>query len=70
MNQVYGKVTLDISLPVQANEETLALMEASFKLHPERLVMYELFAVDSHGYRFKVDTHNTGKVEFDEFIDC
>jgi hypothetical protein len=69
MNQVYGKLTLDISLPVQATEETLALMEASFKLHPERLVIYELYAVDCKGHRFKVDTHNTGKVNLDEFLE-
>lgn len=68
-NQVFGTITLDVSVPVQANEETIALLEAGFKLHPERLIAYELYAIDSHGHRFRVDTHNTGKVDLNDFIE-
>lgn len=69
MNQVFGKITLDISVGVQATEETIALMEANYKLHPERLICYELYAIDSYGHRFRVDTHNTGKVDLTEFLE-
>jgi hypothetical protein len=68
-NHVFGKVTLNISLPVQNTDETLALLEANFKLHPLRIAVFELYAIAGNGERFKVETYEADSVELTEFID-
>lgn len=55
MKSVVGKLILDVLLPVENETEELALLEANYKLDPERLIGYELYAVDCRGNRIKVN---------------
>lgn len=55
MKSVVGKLILDVLLPVENDTEELALLEANYKLDPERLIGYELYALDCKGNRIKVN---------------
>jgi hypothetical protein len=66
---VHGKIVLNVSLPVENTDETLALLEANFKLHPLRIAVFELYAIAGSGERFKVETYEADSVELTEFID-
>jgi len=55
MNSVVGKLILDVILPVENETEELGLLEANYKLDPDRLVGYEVYALDCKGERIKVN---------------
>jgi hypothetical protein len=55
MNSVVGKLILDVILPVENDTEELGLMEANYRLNPERLIGYEVYAVNCKGEQIKVN---------------
>lgn len=67
MNQVFGRMVLNVSVGVQSGAE-YGVMEANYNLNPDRIIAYELVAVDSKGIKHKIDVHEALDVELDEFI--
>jgi hypothetical protein len=57
-NEVYGQVILDISVPTDENNETIALMKENFRLSPYRIVKPELSFEDVNGIVHTVKIHN------------
>lgn len=67
-NEVYGEAKLDISIPVEANEETLGLLEANYKLDTDRITHIELTVTTIDGKIHTVRVHNLD-VNLDKFTD-
>lgn len=69
MSLVFGNVNLLVSLPAESQSEEMAILQANYRLHPELIIKYELFATNCHGERFKVDVHDSNATVFDDFIE-
>lgn len=67
MNQVFGDLNLIVSVPVEAESETLGLLEANYKYNNSRFIAYKVVAVDCDGSE-KVFTAHEGNLELDKFI--
>lgn len=62
-NEVYGSITLDCCVPVESNNQELALLEANYNYNDLRFVEYEVIATDHKGNKHKFKKiHN---VEFE-----
>jgi hypothetical protein len=66
---VYGKLNLSVIVPVNAESETMGLLEANYKLEPNRIIGYELVAVDCKGERHKIDVCDCSEVLLNEYLD-
>jgi hypothetical protein len=47
--KVLGTITLNCLIDVDSEEETLGLLQANYKMNPEKFVKWKLTAIDSHG---------------------
>lgn len=63
---VYGTIELNVSVPVEAESNTGALLEANLKLHPDLVVLWELTAVDCNGERHTVTVNECVKSTLDD----
>ncbi|PLR72322.1 hypothetical protein [Bacillus sp. UMB0728] len=68
MVDVHGKLELDVSLPSKFNDDTLAMLDVNYRLHPDLIVSYKVIATDSKGNEIELDCHS-GKVTLDEVTD-
>jgi hypothetical protein len=66
---VYGKLNLSVIVPVNAESETMGLLEANYKLEPSKIIAYELVAVDCKGERHKINVCDCSSVNLDEYLD-
>jgi hypothetical protein len=63
---VFGTMNLVVSVPVENENETLALMEANYKF--ANIIGYEMYAIDCRGNRQKVFVHES-KADLNEFVE-
>ncbi len=68
MANVHGKLELDVSLRSKYEEETLAMLDVNYRLHPDLIVSYKVIATDCNGNEIVLDCHS-GKVTLDEVTD-
>lgn len=69
-SNVHGNISLNISVPVDANSETLALLEANFNYAIQRIIGYgKIIMTDINGNPLHVEIHDIVKLELDEFIE-
>jgi len=58
-NEIYGEITLGVKMPVSANNERLAMLEAHYKVSNEITDIVDIVAID----------HITGRVHKIDIID-
>ncbi|MCP1159451.1 hypothetical protein [Bacillus infantis] len=68
MVDVHGKLELDVSLPSKFNDDTLAMLDVNYRLHPDLIVSFKVVATDCRGNEIELDCHS-GKVTLDEVTD-
>jgi hypothetical protein len=66
---VFGKMNLLVSVDVNANDETMGLLEANYRYNPNVLIGYELYAVDCKGVKHKIAVHDCDNIELVEFVE-
>ena len=66
-NEVYGTMTMDISVDVESDTEKMAMMEANYKYNDYGLVDCWAYVVDRNGTIHKIRIHNF-KIDLVEFI--
>ncbi|MGG3892006.1 hypothetical protein [Metabacillus fastidiosus] len=57
-NEVYGEATIDLSVEVDSDNETMGMLEAGYKLDPDRIIYAELLIRTIDGQVIKVNVHN------------
>lgn len=67
-NEVYGTVTLDVSVDVESNNEEMGLIEAKHKYDDYRLLDCWVYVMDRDGNVHKLNVHNF-KINLCEFMD-
>lgn len=68
-NEVYGEARVDISLPIEAMNEELGILEANYKMDTERISYAELKIIDLNGKVNTVRVHNLEIINLDRFTD-
>ena len=58
-NEIYGEITLGVKMPVSANNERLAMLEAHYKVSNEITDIVDIKAID----------HITGRIHNIDVID-
>lgn len=66
-NEVYGTMTLDVSVDVESDNAEMALMEADDKYNEMRFIDCELYLTDRNGIIHKINIHNF-KIKLIEFM--
>jgi hypothetical protein len=69
MNQVYGKMNLEVSVDVESDDETMGLLEANYTFNPNRFIHYEITALDCKGIKHKIHVNDVSLIDLNEFID-
>lgn len=58
MALVFGKMTFDVSVGVKSEDETMGILEANYKVNPERMISYKLVAMDHNGIEHVLHIHD------------
>lgn len=69
MANIFGKMNLVVSVPVESESETMGLLEANYRYNPNMLIGYELYAVDCKGVKHKIAVHDCDNIELVEFVE-
>ncbi|MBT2723067.1 hypothetical protein [Bacillus sp. ISL-46] len=71
MNQVFGKMVLDVAVDVESQNESMGLLEANYNLNPNRIIAYKLVAVDCKGKEHIIHVNDAvGEFELTEFVEA
>lgn len=68
MGNVFGKINLSVLVNVESNDETLGLLQANYKLNPERIVKWKLVAIDPKGNEEDIEVCNVDEVDLNEIV--
>lgn len=68
MNNVFGELLVSVLLPVKSKTEDLALLEANYKISPDRFVKMELIGVTGNGEEVRIPVMEILKTKLDEFV--
>jgi hypothetical protein len=68
VNQVFGEINLFVSVPVDSESEEMGLLEANYNFNKERLIAFELVAIDCRGVKHKIAVHDCDKMKLEEFV--
>ncbi|MCA1025662.1 hypothetical protein LCM23_06130 [Cytobacillus kochii] len=69
MSYVFGKIELTVMHSVESSNEEMALLEANYKVNPQRAITWKLIGTDSDGNEFDVYVADMIKAELDEFLE-
>lgn len=69
MANVFGQITLHVLVPVESIEETLGLLQANYKVNPDRVIKWKLSCVDCNGYEEIIEVCDCDGLDLTEFID-
>jgi hypothetical protein len=65
---VNGTILLNVSVPVTACKEDLSLLEVNYQYDPNRIIAYELVAVDCKGIRHKMTVNDCDEMILNEYV--
>ncbi|PAD70734.1 hypothetical protein CHH83_02705 [Bacillus sp. 7586-K] len=68
-NEVYGEVRVDISVPIDAMDNELGVLEANYRMDIERIAYAEIKIIDLNGKVNTVKVHNLEIINLDRFTD-
>ena len=69
MTQVFGKMVLDVAVPVESEVDYMGVLEANYNLNPHRIIAYKLIAVDCKGVEHKINVNEVSEMDLTGFVD-
>jgi len=69
MNQVFGKMVLDVAVPVESEVDYMGVLEANYNLNPHRIIAYKLVVVDCKGIEHKINVNEVSEMVLTEYFD-
>jgi hypothetical protein len=68
MSEVHGEMKISVSVKVDSDDETMGLLEANYRINPERLISYRLTAIDCKGKEHIIKLNDVIEMNLNEFI--
>jgi hypothetical protein len=68
MSEVHGEMKILVSVKVDSEDETMGLLEANYKINPERLIAYRLTAIDCKGKEHLIQLNDVIEMNLNEFV--
>ncbi|MED4228120.1 hypothetical protein [Neobacillus cucumis] len=69
MSQVFGKMVLDVAVPVESEVDYMGVLEANYNLNPHRIIVYKLVAVDCKGVEHTINVNEVSQMELTDYVD-
>lgn len=69
MSQVFGKMGLDVAVPVESEVDYLGVLEANYNLNPHRIIAYKLVAVDCKGIEHTINVNEVSEMVLTDYLE-